>query len=679
MKLYRLLAILTTLTLLISAIGITSAGAGTPPTGMDVRQVTRGGTTSAQTGAFTQWKIGTGYTAETPPNGFDGKSPSKPRPETNRSLSNGNGPAGPAVSSRPEGGGGGNNFKASFDGLTFFQQRWARGGNQFSVEPPDQGLCAGNGYVVEAVNDVVNVYNTSGQSVLPANSVGGAVDLNSWFGYSAAIDRNASPTVFGPSLTDPTCVYDAASNRFFLIVLTLDTDPASGGLTLGNHIDMAVSSSGDPTKPWYVYPMDVMNDGSNKAGAGNDCPCLGDYPHIGLDANGVYVSTNAYPWNGSGFDGAQIYAYPKAALVAGNTTVNVLHIDTWNRVEAPSDAGRDQPGFTVWPAQAPAGAYNTANGGTQYFVSSNAADEATHPVNGTGGTYTSNKLVVWTLKNTSALNTVNPFAVNFSNKLTSVGAYSLPPKAKQPGTGSLPSKSSPLGYCVNDTKSALNPGIFGLGAKGCWQAVLYSQPTVTELIPYLDSNDTRIQQVEYANGYLWTTLDTSVTPSGNTPRAGLEWFMIKPETAKTTNQGYLGATGMDFTYPSIGVTTSGKGIISFTATGDKTNPSAAYATVNGSNGITGWTYAKTGAAPDDGFSGYYNTSGSIRPRWGDYGATAVDGNNIWFASEYIATACDYKTWAGYYLDNGSSATPGICGGSRAFYGNWATRVSMYQP
>src|SRR5436190_16242037 len=43
------------------------------------------------------------------------------------------------------------------------------------------GLCAGNGYVVEAINDVMNVYGTSGVSLLPANATGGAVDLNTFF------------------------------------------------------------------------------------------------------------------------------------------------------------------------------------------------------------------------------------------------------------------------------------------------------------------------------------------------------------------------------------------------------------------------------------------------------------------------------------------------------------------
>ena len=49
-----------------------------------------------------------------------------------------------------------------FQGLNLHDQRFANGGNQFSVEPPDQALCAGNGFVLEAVNDVMQVYNTGG-------------------------------------------------------------------------------------------------------------------------------------------------------------------------------------------------------------------------------------------------------------------------------------------------------------------------------------------------------------------------------------------------------------------------------------------------------------------------------------------------------------------------------------
>jgi len=90
--------------------------------------------------------------------------------------------------------------QTEFEGLNLFQQRYARGGNQFTVEPPDQGLCVGNGYVVEAVNDVVNVFDQSGKSLLPDNTatnvvsgfptdVNHAVDLNSFYGYPPAINR----------------------------------------------------------------------------------------------------------------------------------------------------------------------------------------------------------------------------------------------------------------------------------------------------------------------------------------------------------------------------------------------------------------------------------------------------------------------------------------------------------
>ena len=49
-----------------------------------------------------------------------------------------------------------------FTGLTHLQQRTARNGNQFSTEPPDQGLAVGNGLVLEGVNSALNVYDTNG-------------------------------------------------------------------------------------------------------------------------------------------------------------------------------------------------------------------------------------------------------------------------------------------------------------------------------------------------------------------------------------------------------------------------------------------------------------------------------------------------------------------------------------
>src|SRR6185437_11392281 len=55
----------------------------------------------------------------------------------------------------------GSNF-VGFNGLTHRDQRLSNNGNQFSLEPPDQGLAVSGGYVVEAVNDAVAVYDRSG-------------------------------------------------------------------------------------------------------------------------------------------------------------------------------------------------------------------------------------------------------------------------------------------------------------------------------------------------------------------------------------------------------------------------------------------------------------------------------------------------------------------------------------
>src|SRR5260370_35025772 len=54
----------------------------------------------------------------------------------------------------------------SFDGLNFRQQRLAHNGNKFSAEPPDPGLCTGNGFLVEAVNDVLGEFDTAGNPAL---------------------------------------------------------------------------------------------------------------------------------------------------------------------------------------------------------------------------------------------------------------------------------------------------------------------------------------------------------------------------------------------------------------------------------------------------------------------------------------------------------------------------------
>ena len=681
-RIRRYLAAASSLALLASVALVAPVGTALAGSQGVTRSIAVAGTSSPVTGAFTPSGAGDLTQAEFPGQ-MDTAAGPAPYSGTivDRSLSKGNGngvsvSSGQRAKSNPQ-------FVTGFEGLNLYQQRYARGGNQFTVEPPDQGLCVGNGYVVEAVNDVINVFNTSGQSVLPDNTatnivsglprnVNHAVDLNSFYGYIPAINRTTG--VRGPSVTDPSCLYDTATQRWFVVVLTYEAD-------LTNHLDLAVSKTADPTGHWNIYRIDVTNDGTNTGGV-NPGPYLGDYPHMGADANGIYLTTNAYPWLYNGFAGAQIYAFSKAQLAAGAASVTMVHLDTSGTVNAPSDAGSTQPGFTVWPAQSPANQFNADNGGTEFFMSSNAADEATHPKAGTGGNYTSSQLVAWSLTNTSSLNSASP-ALSLSNKVLAVNQYAIPPKQKQPGSGTSATAATPQGNCINDTTTTTIAGV------GCWRLLFGGQPAHNEVISTPDSNDTRMQQVTYANGKLWGSLDTALNPGGGAQRAGIAWFVVNPSANKVINQGYLGAAGYDFTYPAIGVTASGRGVMAFTATGDTLNPSSGYAPIDAVAGVGPWNVVNggTGAAPDDGFTSYKAEVGNPpRTRWGDYSAAAVDGSSIWIASEYIAHACSYTDWGGPFFAGGSGDNLlGTCAGSpggagtRAALGNWSTRISQLTP
>jgi hypothetical protein len=110
----------------------------------------------------------------------------------------------------------------------------------------------------------------------------------------------------------------------------------------------------------------------------------------------------------------------------------------------------------------------------------------------------------------------------------------------------------------------------------------------------IDSNDTRMQQVVYANGKLWGALDTALTLNGHN-KAGIEWFIVDPHVGKVDKQGYLGLANNNLTYPAVGVTTSGRGVMAFTLVGADYYPSAAYASLDDKIGAGSIHVAASGA------------------------------------------------------------------------------------
>jgi len=523
----------------------------------------------------------------------------------------------------------------SLQGLNFNNQRFANGGNQFSVEPPDQALCVGNGFVLESVNDVLRVYRTNGT---PAT---GVVDLNTFYGYPPAIVRSGPNSgQRGPSITDPVCLYDSVIGRFVHVVLTLDHVGLTATLNGNNHLDIAVSDSGDPTGTWTIYKLPVQNNGTEGT-PNHHCNsgfCLGDYPHIGADANGIYLTTNEFAFFGPGFYGAQVYGIGHNVLTGG--AGSVVLFDTLG-------AGPDGGGFTVWPAQSAGNQFDGAQGGTEYFLSSRA-------VFSDDGTSTS--ILMWKMDNTSSLNSAMP-SPTLALATIPVDTYAVPPRAKQKAG------NHPLGDCIADTviRPNCNTTIAGINSHN---NTTFDDPTNPHA---LNSNDSRMQQVFYANGKLWGALDTAVSVGGQ-DRAGIAYYVINPHSVKLDLQGQAGIANTDLTYPALAVTNSGRGVIVFTLTGDNDYPSAAYAGLDAKIGMGDVQIAAAGVGAWDGFTSY-KVFGAGRPRWGDYGAAAVDGDSIWIASEYVAQTCNYAT----YL-----ADP-TCGGTRGALSNWSTRISNVTP
>jgi hypothetical protein len=535
----------------------------------------------------------------------------------------------------------------SFNGLNFFQQRFSNNGNQFSIEPPDQGLCVGNNKVVEIVNDVYRVYDMRGRPLI------NPVAMNHLFGYSDEINRTTG--VIGEDVFDPSCIYDSATNTFFIIASALDVSADGSGADTGtSHIDILVGKN--PTGTLTKFSIDTTRDAPcfNDARRTQSGPCFPDYPHIGADANGIYITTNVFDFFGPAYEGVNLYALPKAELAASPFSVPVTLLNTEiTNAAAPAPEGQL---FSAIPAVSPATQFASASGGTEYLASSRA-------VFTDGGT--SSSLVVETLANTSSLTTSRP-SLQLTTAAVDVRPYAVPAAPTQkPG-------SVPLATCVGSQEEIPATGV------PCWQAVdlFNGRAHVTENV--LDGNDSRVGGVSFANGQLWVTLGTAATAAGQAVD-GAAWYILDPAAGSVVNQGTLTKAGANLTYPSIAATTSGAAALSFTIVGPNDYPSSGYAGLNAADGTSNVLYAAHGVGPEDGFTEYepFFQNQTPRPRWGDYGAAVANGTSIWAASEYIGQTCTFDQ----YLQPSPTdkAAFGTCGDTRGALGNWYTSISQLTP
>ena len=456
---------------------------------------------------------------------------------------------------------------ASTPGLRGFAGlRAADNGTESNPEPPDQALCVGNGQVMEGVNAALTVYSTNGTQQIPV------VSLNDFFG--------PPPDIPGGQLIvsivfDPSCQFDQQVRRWFVVATEFDLDLQSGTLT-GSHLFLAVSKTADATGDYAVFVVNTTAGDPTDQG----CPCFDDFPTIGADAHGFFVTTNRKTLSTGQGNGAQLYAVAKrglAAAAAGTGPPPVL---------VSFDAGSvgGAPAAAVHPAITPPGGAFPPN--RQYFLSmANAASTAHH------------RIAVWALSNTSSLDSAHP-RLRLSHAVLETLPYARPPKTVQkPGP-------HPLGRSVGEPVRPLDSGLE---------------------IP---------RQVTFAAGRLWTSIDTAVGPQGGPKRTGVLWLVVTPTFddrqvgGRVSRQGYLAVATNSLLYSAVAVNARGVGAMVLSLAGPTTFPSAAYAQIRGGRVSGPVRVMARGVRPYDAESCYRAFVGDEALargcRWGDYSAARAD-------------------------------------------------------
>jgi hypothetical protein len=483
-----------------------------------------------------------------------------------------------------------------FTGLTHLDQRFANGGNQFSHEPPDQGLAVGNNFVMEAVNCAINIYDVNGVVQLPR-----PLALTEIFRLPEELNRTTGE--INTSVGDPSCLFDPETQRWFVMAWA-QLNKTTGEPLRQSRLYLAVSRTSDPTGAYRTYTFNTTGAADVDQGG----PRVPDFPHFAVDRYGLYINWQefAIDKNGNldGFIGTAIVAVSKSALINGGGGKPPGAVQ---RFALPFQTGFE---FRIWPAYIPPGQTPVlANGGTEYFLSSNLGFDSF------------NQIAVWALTNTSSLATANP---NLHLKMTVVDtrAYHFPDFSVPQKDGFHPLGES-LGFPVAD----------------------------------LDAGPDSISSCEYVNGHIWGTLSSAMKDSNGNRIEVVDYFAFTPRitngelTASLFTQGVIAAPGRFLMYPAIALNKFNNGAIVFSLSSPNDYPTAAFVPVRGTT-RGAIQISREGNEPDDGFTCYPPFSDLVG-RWGDYSAAAVNNvdNAIWMATEYVPdiNRSSQANWATYVI------------------------------
>lgn len=172
-----------------------------------------------------------------------------------------------------------------------------------SAVPPDSDGAVGPTNFVVFVNGRFSVFDK-----VSATKVQTMSDATFW--------ANAGVSLGGLSISDTRVIYDPLSQRWFASQVDFNPNDLES-----NRFLLAVSSSADPTGVWngLAWPADPGGT-------------LTDFPRLGLDANGVYLTGNQYDVSGNFVLGVLLTSIPKADLLlptptaANRTTTGVMPV-----------------------------------------------------------------------------------------------------------------------------------------------------------------------------------------------------------------------------------------------------------------------------------------------------------------------------------------------------------------
>jgi hypothetical protein len=566
------------------------------------------------------------------------------------------------------------------------------------IEPPDQGLCAGNGFVVETNNiGEILVFNTALKRLsapIPLDTLMGLTGL----GFSSG--------------GDPSCVYDPANGGHFFFTEIVSASPESAGGPFGGcfagvantcNEGIAVTDGNSPFGPYHVY---FSSANYNPAEPGYPS-LLNDFAKISLTRDAFLMFYDEFPllpgslpgFGGGFFNGAQEFAFNKSALEQGlptvlangtpNPAVTVASVNMGLIRTPDGTCARDNVlhmgGITCWvaaiPAQPVGGRFDNAHGGTG-FMEGTLDFYGFAAISPTSG---DNRLAAWAWTGLSALNSSGCAScsanIRFTGQLFSgVDRYYDPELTSNGFQGSLGAQKhgpTPLG----DQCGAAGLSVFASCPEGGIQ-----------------TNGDNLFQVSQAQGQLWTAAHTQIAQTYTRANAEIHqgavyWVLGTNSFDKTgkftlTSQGYVAAKHEDLSMPAMAATptSGGRGIMLFTLNGNGGPtgadhggffPSTAFGRVTStSGGLLNSTIniADMGQSPQDGFSEYQGFPGPTRPRWGDYSwgfFVPGSGGRIYFANEYI----QFPNCTG----SAFTLAIGTCGGTRDGFANWGTSVNYVVP